>query len=1074
MCCLSLTAGAQTIDYSYVKSRTMTNETATTYLDHYDYDNGLGQLYQQIDVGITPNYHNLVTLYEYDSHRRPSLTWLPTEMSGSGVQSGSSVKSSAQTLYGDTAPYEENIYEPSPLGRLKEKYLPGVNWHQNTKRQTTDWYTNTTSNPEANALVLTMNQNTLSFSNTGQFYMVEKTADEDGRRTITFTDKNGQVAAVMNYSSSNPGTTYYAYDDFGDLRFVLPPQMSGLQSGGTLNPTSTQMLQYGYEYRYDNRHNCIYKRLPGCDPIYYIYDKAGRCIYSQDGEQRNAGKWSFSIPDALGRTVMTGVCSAAFDYTAEPLRNTVVKATRSTGNMNVYCYTFNGISLVSGLIDGTIVIHTVQYYDDYGFIGNSGFPSVLNYTTPPVGGYGTRGLTTPKGLPTGSVTARLTPTGVSSTYDYATVFYDERGRIVQTKSSNYLGGYDFEYTGYDFTGNVLKRQHVHNISGGSNQTETYTYTYDQAGRLKTTKHKLNNSSEVTIHQNAYDAVGRLTSRSNGTAATATYAYNVRSWLSSITAGTLFSETLYYNDSYVGSTKQYGGNVSAIKWKADTKIRGYKFSYDDFSRLLRADYLENGSASTRYSTEYTYDKMGNLLTLKRNGMTSTNNYGQIDNLTFTYNGNQVTRIDDASTNNPSYNGAFHFINGVSQANEYTYDQNGNQTKDLNKNISSIQYNSLNLPSKVIYGDNKNMEYVYSATGEKRSVTFNILVSGGNYSYCSNYIYYNNTLDRILIDGGYITFSNSNPVYHYYMKDHLGNNRMVVNASGTVEQVNHYYPFGGLFGESTNGGTQDYKYNGKEFNRLIGLDWYDYGARHMDCMRFTTMDPMAEKYYSISPYAYCGNNPLLYLDKEGKWEDIYTASLVAMVTGIPLDKMNSHPYIIGEHRYTLTTTRADGNGGFIVTSHHTFDSELVAMMGSRIENLGNQLNSSGEILEGVGDVAIGTGLLTSFGAPQIGGSLSAIGVGAVTMGTNMQIIGDLMSITGEGFQGKNLSLPFKQLMKDIIYKGLGYGTSGILKREIPGFGATSGEKMKSAKTLYDSGIGKQYDNALELENDEDEEK
>jgi len=114
---------------------------------------------------------------------------------------------------------------------------------------------------------------------------------------------------------------------------------------------------------------------------------------------------------------------------------------------------------------------------------------------------------------------------------------------------------------------------------------------------------------------------------------------------------------------------------------------------------------------------------------------------------------------------------------------------------------------------------------------------------------------------------VTFNGSTPQYHFYLKDHLGNNRVVVNASGTVEQVNHYYPYGGLMGESTNGDIQRYKYNGKELDRMNGLDWYDYGARHMDGFRFTTIDPMAEKYYGVSPYVYCKDNPIKYLDPNG---------------------------------------------------------------------------------------------------------------------------------------------------------------------------------------------------------------
>ena len=138
--------------------------------------------------------------------------------------------------------------------------------------------------------------------------------------------------------------------------------------------------------------------------------------------------------------------------------------------------------------------------------------------------------------------------------------------------------------------------------------------------------------------------------------------------------------------------------------------------------------------------------------------------------------------------------------------------------------------------------------------------------------------------ILIDGGYVTFSGTAPYYHYYLKDHLGSNRVVVSPAGTAEQINHYYPFGGLFGESTSGSTQRFKFNGKEFDRTHGVDWYDYGARHMspDAGRFTTIDPMAEKYYNTSPYAYCVNNPIKYVDPDGRDYEINVDSVNHNIT------------------------------------------------------------------------------------------------------------------------------------------------------------------------------------------------
>ena len=117
------------------------------------------------------------------------------------------------------------------------------------------------------------------------------------------------------------------------------------------------------------------------------------------------------------------------------------------------------------------------------------------------------------------------------------------------------------------------------------------------------------------------------------------------------------------------------------------------------------------------------------------------------------------------------------------------------------------------------------------------------------YCGNMIYENGQLSKILTDMGYITLANSTPTYHYYLQDHLGNNRVVIDEHGQVEQVNHYYAFGGLMGESTGGGAQPYKYNGKELDHMHGLDWYDYGARHYDAV-LTSLDIGGSLYKGIT--------------------------------------------------------------------------------------------------------------------------------------------------------------------------------------------------------------------------------
>ena len=176
----------------------------------------------------------------------------------------------------------------------------------------------------------------------------------------------------------------------------------------------------------------------------------------------------------------------------------------------------------------------------------------------------------------------------------------------------------------------------------------------------------------------------------------------------------------------------------------------------------------------------------------------------------------------------------------------------------------------MPVTVTFSGGNTAAYGYDAEGTKLSVTY---AAGGNtvkIEHAGNKVYRNGTLSMILTEEGYITLEGATPAYHYYLKDHQGNNRVMINQGGTVLQVNHYYPFGGLFGEGVQASNQSYRYNGKELDRQLNLDLYDYGARHYDAAlgRWLTADPLAEKYYPTSPYAYCGNNPVIFIDPDGR--------------------------------------------------------------------------------------------------------------------------------------------------------------------------------------------------------------
>ena len=650
----------------------------------------------------------------------------------------------------------------------------------------------------------------LSIRNFSGQLSVIKTTDEDLNVSYTFTDEMGHVVLTRQMKGSETHDTYYVYDDKGNLCFVLQPMYQ----------SSANLDQYAFQYKYDGRNRCIWKKLPGAGYVEMVYDNADRLVFSQDGNQRalSTGNWMYYKYDGLNRLTEQGTCTN--------------KVTTSGTNVLVQ-----------------------HFYDSYAFrsqagFNNSNFPDDAS------------------GNGKGALTASVATVLGSSNKIYTAYYYDIKGRVAKTVQSNLLGGYDVTATVYTFTDKPATVTHTHTASGKPTRTEMYTYSYNHADRLLKVEHTLG-GTKITLADYAYDNLGRLQSKSLHGSATnkLTYAYNVRGWLTGI-SGTKFTQNLYYNTG--NGTARYNGSISSMTWKAgnESTVRGYKFTYDGLDRLLNATYGETAGINTntdRFSENVTaYDKNGNIKTLQRYGQTAASGYGLIDNLTFTLAGNLLNRVDDAAAAS-AYGGGFEFKDGVKQANEYTYDSNGNLTKDLNKGISTITYNVLNLPNMVTFSDGSTIAYTYGADGTKLKTVHKTGSTTTTTDYCGNVVYENGVQKLLLTDEGYVTLSDSK--YHYYLKDHQGNNRVVINQSGTVEETNHYYPFGGVFASS--GNVQPYKYNGKELDAKKGLNWYDYGARHYDAAlgRFTTVDPSAENYYSTSPFTYCLNNPLNYIDPLG---------------------------------------------------------------------------------------------------------------------------------------------------------------------------------------------------------------
>ena len=600
--------------------------------------------------------------------------------------------------------------------------------------------------------------------------------------------------------------------------------------------------------------------------IQYFDDLGRPTLQSNDGLGK--GQFFFFLYDGMGRLAIRGTCSN-FNY------HHYQDVTIQNGQDGLYGtgYVFsNPSSITHGFPEEVI------YYDDYSFLSKTMFTSspyctALTMSNP----------VSAMGLQTGSI--RRTS---NNEYLLTAVYYDNKGRVIDKRETLLSGGVRKTLTTYSFTGKPLTETFVltrNNTTTTVTKTRTYHAANDLVASLSLS---YNNASPVTVARYDYDDLGRLsTLHRGGSAGNVTYTYNQRGWTNTI-IGTGFKEWLYYTDG-VG-TPCYSGNLSSQLWQggSETFKRGYKFSYDDLSRMTRADYGE-GDNLTDHTWRYSevvleYMRNGGIRKLERYGKKSGTTYGKIDNLRMYYHGMQVDSVKEDAL--PlTYTGAFDFVSKTIPTGgvQYSYYDDGSLRWDANKGVTRIDYSRFGYPERVQFHNGNVTEYAYTPDGEKHRVIYrtavpNISVSLGHtynlnnsntlsvdsINYVGDFIFENGQLTKFLFEGGYATIANGQPTYH------LGNNRAVVNHNGTVEQVVHYYPFGAVYSDAgTDDALQRYKYNGKELDRMHGLNQYDYGARNYDPLmcRFTQIDPLAEKYYDVSPYAYCENNPVLFIDPKG---------------------------------------------------------------------------------------------------------------------------------------------------------------------------------------------------------------
>ncbi|UOX34450.1 RHS repeat-associated core domain-containing protein [Flavobacterium sediminilitoris] len=987
----------QSPDQNWVKTITYKQPTTTPIPDpdvsvanvQVSYFDGLGRPIQQVAHQQSNSGKDIITHIEYDEFGRQTKEYLPfpNQTASLNYVNSTTTLTELNTFYstyngGTTNPYSEKELEASPLNRVFKQAAPGDPWAMGQGKEIKLEYDTNLANDvrsyQANATwnaalgLYTISIQDLGYYAPAQLY-VTITKDENwtsGKNNTTeeYKDKEGQVVLKRTFNNNTPHETYYIYDQFGNLTYVIPPLAEGIASQANLD-------NLGYQYKYDHRNRLVEKKLPGKQWEFIIYDKLDRPVatgpaFAPFSGDPNIG-WMITKYDLFSRVAYTGWYSATYPNSngrkqMQDLYNNQSTISESKGNETIN-YVSTGYTNTTFPTTGFYLL-TVNYYDDYAY------PNAPNPVPTQVEGQTI--ASNVKGLPTGSWTRVLT-SGGEFKGETSYTLYDDRYRPVRVYTSNHLGGFTQVDSKLDWAGKTEYTVTTHKYDTNATVlTVTDRFSYSPQDRLTQHKQQINSLQEQLIAQNTYDELGQLISKKVGgtnVSPSATglqkvdYTYNVRGWLKSIndvnditTENDLFAFKINYNDPE-NATALFNGNISETFWKTgnDNIARKYSYDYDHLNRLINATYKKGIASLNSYGESQTYDKNGNIQSLQRFGEFDDVDYTlQIDDLAYTYhteNKNQLLKVFD-STNNPR--GFKDDGNGIADpTDDYTYDANGNMTKDDNKGITNIIYNHLNLPVKIQFDNGNKIDYIYNATGikvEKKITKNNTLANQTTYLQ-GGFQYVGTSLQMFPHAEGYVSVVEINGAnrYNYVFNytDHLGNIRLSYSTDPSTKALeileeNNYYPFGLKHANYNmsrkayykSGGDlvleepcpscpidfkYNYKYNGKELQSELGLNMYDYGARNYDPAlgRWMNIDPLAENSRRWTPYNYAYNNPMYFVDPDGMQAEatdpvkkIISLQKTGNVNPIQVN-YNSKCLLCGTSQKTITPTSQNSGTGKI---------------------------------------------------------------------------------------------------------------------------------------------------------------
>lgn len=909
--CVPFLLYAQSKKQNYIKE-TVHLDTNGASIENVSYYNGLGNLSEIVSTASGTS-DNVYTFKTYDSKGRESKNFYPTPIgSGLDFKDYYSFVSASSNYYNDEYAFKQNYYDDAD--HIVREDVAGNNWHAHSAHNECSYETNTLSDK-----VIRYDADPIAKSYYPEGCLEKESAkDADGNEVVIFKDLDGNTILERR----NQGDTYYVYDKLGQLRYILSPQYQEKED----------LAAYAYQYDYDECGNLVRKTLPGSQYTQYWYDKEGLLAYEQDALLRDKGLYRFYLYDRFDRVVLVGTTTSC-NTNIKNAKHDVSFSSQNGGIANSgYAFYGNTSNFSKG---SNVSLEKAYYYDSYDFLSgafkddfapispsqkggcndllagsiiktsngqflftvNSYDPkgNLINTSTKGLKGY------TSKVSNTYSLTNKLVTSDaeldvkygellkISLTNEYSTrnnlliskklilshgegtessstlnYMYDATNRLSQIVRPEQYGNVSYSYDVHGWPVKIESNSFKEELSY-SDGVGTPCYN----GNISSLKWSNSNYSEKRGYKFHYDRLNRLTEANYGEGESLS------------NAGDNFKESVNYD---------LNGNITSLE-RHGKKQDGTYGVIDKLNVSLNGNQIVNISdAADKIVYEGALD-----FEPASDGISSCkyNDFGALISDT----GRGITMIEYDNNKNPI---RIQFSNG--NVTKYIYSAEGTK-------LRTIYYTAMpniNVPD--------GCTHELDASEIQTTDSLDFLMEG-------KLILKNGRINKYLFEGGYCEAYNQDMCiakpappfswfedgsdseiseeeqkayeerreewskavealnatddfnFYYYNKDHLGNNREVIDFRGKICQVINYYPFGTPFSDQSTtlqADFQPYKYNGKEFDMMHGLNTYDYGARQYNPIvpTWDRIDPLCENFGYMSPYNYCLDNPVNTTDQDGE--------------------------------------------------------------------------------------------------------------------------------------------------------------------------------------------------------------